>query len=154
MAWCCQKIISLQWRHNGHDRVSNHQLHDCSLNRLFRRRSKKTSKFRVTGLCVENLPGTGEFPAQMASNAENIPVWWRYHVEILMVSQCYNNKCSFWKNEREWVNFGALWWPVADLASSCYLIQCIDPFLHYKYLKLKTHFPLVSNSHFNGLNKW
>ena len=42
-------ILSLQWRHNGHDRVSNHQPHDCLLNRLFRRRSKKTSKLRVTG---------------------------------------------------------------------------------------------------------
>ena len=43
---------SLQWRHNGHDSVSNHQPHDCLLNRLFVRRSKKTSKLRVTGLCV------------------------------------------------------------------------------------------------------
>ena len=41
---------SLQWRHNEGDGVSNHQPHDCLLNRLFRRRSKKTSKFRVTSL--------------------------------------------------------------------------------------------------------
>ena len=34
----------LQWRHNDHDGVSNHQPHGCLLNRLFRRRSKKTSK--------------------------------------------------------------------------------------------------------------
>ena len=46
---------------------------------LFRRRSKKTSKLRVTGLCVGNSPGTGEFPAQMASNAENVSIWWRHH---------------------------------------------------------------------------
>ena len=32
---------SLHWRHNGHDSVSNDQPHDCLLNRLFRRRSKK-----------------------------------------------------------------------------------------------------------------
>ena len=68
---------TLQWHHNGHDSVSNHQPHDCLLNRWFRLRSKKTSKLRVTGLCVRNSPGTGEFPAQMASNAEN--VWWRHH---------------------------------------------------------------------------
>ena len=49
------------------------------LNRLYRRRSKKTSKFRVTGLCAGNSPVTGEFPAQMASNAENVPIWWRHH---------------------------------------------------------------------------
>ena len=70
---------TLQWRHNGHDSVSNHQPHDHLLNRLFRRRSKKTSKLRVTGLCVGNSPGTGEFPPQMASNAENVSIWWRHH---------------------------------------------------------------------------
>ena len=37
---------------------------------LFRRRSKKTSKLGVTGLCAGNSPVTGEFPAQMAGNAE------------------------------------------------------------------------------------
>ena len=46
----------LHWRHNGNDGVSNHQPHGCLLNRLFRRRSKKTSKLRVTGLCVGNSP--------------------------------------------------------------------------------------------------
>ena len=51
--------IALQWRHNGRDNVSNHQPHDCILNRLFRRRSKKTSKLRVTGLCAGNSPETG-----------------------------------------------------------------------------------------------
>ena len=25
------------------------------------------------------LPVTGEFPAQMASNAENASIWWRHH---------------------------------------------------------------------------
>ena len=59
--------------------VSNHQPHDCLLSRLFRRRSKKISKLRVTGLCEGNSPGTGEFPAQMASNAENVSIWWRHY---------------------------------------------------------------------------
>ena len=45
---------TLQWRHNDHDSVSNHQPHGCLLNRLFRRRSKKTSKLCVTDLCVGN----------------------------------------------------------------------------------------------------
>ena len=70
---------ALQWRHNEREGVSNHQPHDCLLNRLFRRRSKKTSKLRVTGLCAGNSPGTGEFPAQMASYAENVSIWWRHH---------------------------------------------------------------------------
>ena len=75
-------ILSLQWRHNGRDGVSNHQSHHCLLNRLFRRRSKKTSKLRVTGLCAKNSPVTGEFPAQKASNAENVSIWWRHHSSI------------------------------------------------------------------------
>ena len=70
---------SFQWRHNGRDSVWNHQPHDSLLNRLFRRRSKKTSKLRVTGLCAGNSPGTGEFPAQMARYAENVSIWWRHH---------------------------------------------------------------------------
>ena len=82
---------SLHWRHNGRDDVSNHytanmswrtcvvvkqmqsnsnhQPRHCLLNRLFRRRSKKLSKVRVTG----------EFPARMASNAENVSIWWHHH---------------------------------------------------------------------------
>ena len=74
-------LLALQWRHTGCDGVSNHQPHDWLLNRLFRRRSKKTSKLRVTGLCVVNSPVTGEFPAQRDSNAENVSVWWRHHVD-------------------------------------------------------------------------
>ena len=55
-------LCSLHWRHNDHDSVSNHQPHGCFLNRLFRRRSKKTSKLRVTGLCVGNSPGPVNSP--------------------------------------------------------------------------------------------
>ena len=54
--------ISLQWRHNEQDGVSNHHRLDYLLNRLFRSRSKKTSKLRVTGLCVGNSPGPVNSP--------------------------------------------------------------------------------------------
>ena len=70
---------TLRWRHNERDCVPNHQPRHCLLNRLFGRRSKKTSKLRVTGLCAGNSPRNGEFPAQMASNAENVSIWWRHH---------------------------------------------------------------------------
>ena len=40
---------------------------------------KETSKLRVTGLCAGNSPLTREFPAQIASNAENVSIWWRHH---------------------------------------------------------------------------
>ena len=77
----------LQWRHNEPDGVSNHQPHDCLLNRLFRRRSKKTLKLCVTGLCEGNLPVTGDFPAQRSSNTENVSIWWRHHaIEYFLCS--------------------------------------------------------------------
>ena len=70
---------TLEWRHNGRDSVSNHQSHDCLLNRSFMRRSKKTSKFRAIGLCEGNSSVTAEFLAQMASNAEFVSIWLRHH---------------------------------------------------------------------------
>ena len=92
--------MALQWRHNGHDSVSNLQPRHCLLNRLFGCRSKKTSKPRVTGLCVGNSPGTVEFSAQMASIAENVSIWWRHHgradvlVWIAVVRQTLFNPLS------------------------------------------------------------
>ena len=71
--------LSLRWRNNEHDSVSNHQPRHCLLSRLFGRRSKKTSKLCVTGLCAWNSPGTGKLPAQMASYVENVSIWWRHH---------------------------------------------------------------------------
>ena len=35
--------ISLQWRNNGHDGVSNHQPHDCLLKRLFKRKCQSSA---------------------------------------------------------------------------------------------------------------
>ena len=71
--------LTVRWCHNGRDSVSNHQPRGCLLNRLFIRRSRKTSKLRVTGLYAGNSPATGEFPAQMACNAKNVSIWWRHH---------------------------------------------------------------------------
>ena len=34
---------------------------------------RQHQKFRVTGLCARTSPVTGEFPAQMASNAKMFP---------------------------------------------------------------------------------
>ena len=86
-------MLSLLWRHNGHDGVSNHQPHDCLLNRLFRRRSKKTSKRRVAGLCAGNSPVTGEFPAQRQVTRKISPfddVIMSKPVEIFQHVQCVN----------------------------------------------------------------
>ena len=87
--------FTLQWRHNGRDGVSDHQSHDCIFNILFRHWSKKTSKLRVTGLCEGNWPVTGEFPAQRASNAENISIWWRHPDARFYLVVCYWIWCDF-----------------------------------------------------------
>ena len=70
LVWGNPKLDPVQRCHNEHNGVSNHQPHHCLLNRLFRSRSKKTSKLCVTGLCKGNSPMTGDFPAHRASDAE------------------------------------------------------------------------------------
>ena len=70
---------SLHWHHNGRDGVSNHQPHDCLFNRFFQVHIKANIKApRHWPLCVE-FTGDRGLPAQMASNAENISIWWRHH---------------------------------------------------------------------------
>ena len=72
--------ITILWRHNGSDSVSNHQPHDCLLSRLFRRISKKTSKLCVTGFFVGNSPGTGDEVIMVAiynvMKLTNQNIWW------------------------------------------------------------------------------
>ena len=97
-------VISLQWHHNECDGISNHQPHHCLLKRLFRRRSKKTSKLCVIGLYAGNSPVTTEFPSQMASNVENVSimrvgcvcicVWTRLSIQILNLKQWFINSVS------------------------------------------------------------
>ena len=89
------KCPHLQWRHNARDGVSNHRRLDCLLNLLFRRRSKKTSELRVTGLCEGNSPVTGEFRTQRDSNAENVSISWRPH-EIIWSRRAVQSKILSW----------------------------------------------------------
>ena len=88
-----RKISSLQWRHNDHDGVSNHQPHGCILNRLLRAQIKENIKApRHWPLCGE-VTGTGEFPTQRASNVENVSIWWRHHVKSQSRGTgCYNKR--------------------------------------------------------------
>ena len=57
------QVVSLQWRHNGRDGVSNHQPHDCLLNSLYRRRSKKRTKLSASLAFVR---GIHRWPANSA----------------------------------------------------------------------------------------
>ena len=76
------KGVSLQWCHNELDGISSQQRLHCLLNCWFWPRLKKTSTLHVTGLCEGNSPVTSEFPAQQASDVENVSIWWRHHVFI------------------------------------------------------------------------
>ena len=62
-------------------------------NRLFRRKSKKTSKLRVRGLCAGNSQVNVESPAQMGSNAENDSIWWRHHGKSVETELCQHLIC-------------------------------------------------------------
>ena len=99
---------SLHWRYNERDSVSNHRRLDCLINRLFKRRSKVTSKLRVTGLCEGNSPMIGEFPEQRVSDAENVSIWWRHHDQqaacqfVVFCSWLHNNIfCIAWNAEKK-----------------------------------------------------
>ena len=72
-------VSTLHWRHNERAGVSNHQPHDCLLNRLFRRRSKKSSKLRVTDPLCGEFTGSRWIPRTKASDEENVSIWWRHH---------------------------------------------------------------------------
>ena len=102
VCWRHGGLVYLQLRHNELDGVSNHRRLNYLLNRLSRRRSKKTSKLHVTGLCEGYSPETGEFPAQRASNVENVSTWWRHHVVWDILPKCigltvYELKTEMWK---------------------------------------------------------
>ena len=88
--------LSLQWCHNERNGISNYQSLDCLLSHLFRRRPKKTSKLRITGLCEGNPPVTSGFPYKgpvtwIVSPFEDViicreqPVWWFCRIVVLVV---------------------------------------------------------------------
>ena len=67
--------FTLPWRHSECDGVSNHRRLDCLLNRLFLGVDQKDIQKSASLAFV----GTGEFPAQRASNAEKPFIWSRNH---------------------------------------------------------------------------
>ena len=119
---------SLQRRHNEHNGVANHRRFDCLPSRLFRRRSKKISKLRVSGLCEGNPgnpPVTGGFPSRRASNAEILPI---YDVTMYpSVQLILGEHCSF----------------VTSLSIILYELWrcCNDPYIHQDHNKQISQIP-------------
>ena len=95
----------LHWRSNDHDGVSNHQPHGCLLNRLFRGRSKKTSKFRVTGLCVGNSPGPVNSPHKGPVTRKMLPfddvIMRRIWVVLCFVVVRHHTVMTLWRHTME-----------------------------------------------------
>ena len=141
-----QHMYALQWRHNERDGVSNHQPHYCLLNCLFRRRSNKTSKLRVTGQCEGNSSVTGEFPTQGAINAENVSIWWRHlvcatshHINQSWLNYIINEtlynyiQSIFWRNSEYleelscyWIHPQWTWMATQSKALSTVNTICLD----------------------------
>ena len=161
----------LQLRNNGRDSVSNHQPHDCLLNCLFRRRSKKTSKLRVTGLYAGNSPETGEFPAQMASNAENVSIWWRHDANgglvypiaglsnnITSMNRYVTNKssrhvsCVFSSVLRSFYNFAHA--RIPSVVQNCEIIRYMKSTLKMNPIYSDNMRNLVPGVGIKGADKW
>ena len=90
--------ILLQWHQNERDGVSNHQPHNCLLNGLFRPKSNKTSKLRVTGLCVGNSlgpvnsPHKGPVTQKMFSFDDVIMLWCQCGITTCKHAIIYQNQ--------------------------------------------------------------
>ena len=69
-----------------------------------------------TCLCAGNSPLTGEFPAQKASNAENVSIWWRHHGGVAgwPSTMLTISDGQIWKHfPRSWSFVLVIhWWPV------------------------------------------
>ena len=121
------KHTALKWRHNERDGVWNHRRFDDLLNCLFRRRSNKTSKLRVTGLCERNSPVAGEFPSQWASKAENVSIWWRHHCKRLLSEHPSWVTIAAWC--RNWTSQSMIGTNKLLFNASCTLTPMIRPIL-------------------------
>ena len=72
MAAVASQITSLTFAYSTVDSYADQRKHQSPASLAF--------------VCVGNSPGTGEFSAQMASNAENISIWWRYHENLCIIT--------------------------------------------------------------------
>ena len=107
----------LRWRHNDHGGVSNHQPHGCLLNRLFRRRSKKTSKLCVTGLCAGNSPGSVNSTHKGPVTRKTVPF-----DDVIMPYGLLVEEIKSWPNPSttlQWRHIGIKTSPISDKSTIC-----------------------------------
>ena len=87
-------------------------------------------KLRATGFCEGNSPVTGVFPAQMASNVENVSILWRHHDKPYCASRKLCCTCA--------LSYDSMW--AYDIhAASSFVWQTEYRFVYYtkvyEYLK-------------------
>ena len=101
---------------------------------------KETSKLRVTALCEGNSPVTGEFLTQSASNAENVSIWWRYHVLQRFRPPCSHLKV--WNCTHSSISVVFFWH--FDL----FLNWNVDSLVNEAQIKAKVKWPTLDKQHF------
>ena len=98
-------LESLRWRHNVRNSVSNHQPHYCLLNRLFRRRSKKTSNSASLAFVWGIHRGLVNSPHQWPVTRKMFPF-----DDVIMIRHCQtiNRRCTFYKVKYVLINIWKL----------------------------------------------
>ena len=109
------RVVPLQWRDNERDGLSNHQPHDCLLNRLFRHRSKKASELLVTGLCAGNsvhFPYKGPVMRKMLP-FDDVTLKKRFYIGLQNQRLWSKMECFFYSRIRQkaaFFKFGYEYW--------------------------------------------
>ena len=108
---CCQEErnyllgwYTLQWRHDEPDGVSNHRGLDGLLNCLFRRRSKKTSQYQVTGICWVGGGGIHRWPVDSPRKGPVTRKMFPFDNIIMIIGTVVHGKCNLldtWYNEAD-----------------------------------------------------
>ena len=98
-------VFTLRWRHIERDGVSNHQPLDCFFDCLFRRKSKKISRLRVTGLCEGNPPVTSVSPHKGSVT------WKRFPFDDVVMTPifCRVQGAPWYATARRWFTWQQ-WW--------------------------------------------
>ena len=83
--------------------VSNHQPHDCLLNRSFRCRLNKTSKLHVTGLCAGNSLVTSIMDSCITGFPPKTMIYLPYASGLPYETSIFKEILSIWLHNHHWM---------------------------------------------------
>ena len=113
------KHLTFQWRHNERDGVSITGISTVYSTVCSEADQPKTPKPRGIRLCEGNLPVTGGFPAQRASNVENVSMWLRHHDEL------FSTGLSLWNLVMFEIQFVNIWQHTTEPMLYAAASQCV-----------------------------